>query len=414
MSTHPTDLTTLANILLSGRESIIDVWTRKASERVPSCGRVSEPALRNALVELLEVLGEALKSNSAEATQKAQAEDEAVARHHGLQRFDLDAYDIVDIVEEYRLLRQVVFDTLFVYSTVLDRTAVQTVNKFFDRAIAQACGTFSDLHVSALHADLNAAEQQAENAVRSEKDTAAALQESKGSLARLGNTMEAKDQFVSFLSHDLRSPLSAITLTAHNMLRKATDPTLRTKIERILNATQRADGMVQHFLERNRVDADHPLFMDVEETDFAKTLRHLKQELDQQYGDRFVLTCPDALTVYWDGKAVERAVENLCSNAVKYGSEDASIRISVISIEDRIEIGVANRGKPISGADQRRLFKPYYRASSAAETAKQGWGLGLAYVWQVAQLHGGKIAVSSTSEAGTEFTLALPSDIRNG
>ena len=88
----------------------------------------------------------------------------------------------------------------------------------------------------------------------------------------------------------------------------------------------------------------------------------------------------DPVKGYWDAKAFRRAIENLVSNAVKYGDEEKPIRVMVSAVLGRVILAVHNEGKAIPIQDRTLLFNSFHRTGEAKKSDKHGWGLGLAFV----------------------------------
>lgn len=109
---------------------------------------------------------------------------------------------------------------------------------------------------------------------------------------------------------------------------------------------------------------------------------------------------------------MKRALENVVGNAVKYGRPGAPIRILAAEIHARLVLSVHNEGEPIPPGEQEGIFQMYRRADAARLARQQGWGIGLPYVRAVAESHGGSIALDSTAERGTTFTIDIPQDCR--
>jgi signal transduction histidine kinase len=105
-------------------------------------------------------------------------------------------------------------------------------------------------------------------------------------------------------------------------------------------------------------------------------------------------------------------VENLVTNAVKYGSPDTLITVRISSHEARVILSVHNDGPPIPVEEQKGLFLPFRRSEAARASVQRGWGLGLALVRSVAEAHGGSIGLDSAPGTGTTFTIDVPQDAR--
>lgn len=113
---------------------------------------------------------------------------------------------------------------------------------------------------------------------------------------------------------------------------------------------------------------------------------------------------------YWDRAALKRTLENLVSNAVKYGSPGTPVTIKVDEVYGRLLLSVHNEGAPIPPDEQECIFQMYRRAESAISGDKQGWGIGLPYVRAVAESHGGSIGLDTSQERCTTFVVDIPVD----
>jgi signal transduction histidine kinase len=114
----------------------------------------------------------------------------------------------------------------------------------------------------------------------------------------------------------------------------------------------------------------------------------------------------------WSAEELRRAVWNLASNAVKYGSPGSPIVFTIDCTTSAVAISVHNRGTPIPPDEQATLFTPFSQSRSRSAGGTPGWGLGLTLVRGCAEAHGGSVHVESDAEAGTTFTIVLPLDAR--
>lgn len=234
------------------------------------------------------------------------------------------------------------------------------------------------------------------------------------SLRELELEKDLREKFVSALSHDLRTPLAAVKLSAQILQFKNTTPEIIEKcLHRIMNNVDRADRMIRDLLDANRLKANEGLPIFIEEHQLDELLAHTIKDLEDLHGKRFVVQNPaGTIRVFWDNMAIHRLIENLASNAIKYGSEDTPITISIKRDGDYLEVGVHNLGNPISVEDQKRLFHPYQRTEFAKASKQKGWGIGLSLVQGLAVSHHGSVSVESNPTHGTTFTARLPIDAR--
>jgi signal transduction histidine kinase len=225
---------------------------------------------------------------------------------------------------------------------------------------------------------------------------------------------DLRDQFVSILTHDLRTPLTAAKMSAQVILRQP------EKIEKnhilarkVVKSIDRMDQMIKDLLDANRIRAGEPLTFSMNECDMRYIALTALRDLGISYGDRFMLeTDRECINGYWNEESMRRVIENLVNNAVKYGSPQELITVSIEQLDDLVQIKVHNTGNPISKADQVNLFQPFHRTNSAKNGEKKGWGLGLTLVRGVAQAHGGSVKVESSEQDGTSFIVTIPRDSR--
>ena len=232
--------------------------------------------------------------------------------------------------------------------------------------------------------------------------------------ARLEEERELREKFVATLSHDLRTPLTAARLNAQMLPRKGSDPTfLYRSAARITENLDRADAMIRDMLDANRIRAGEGLPIEVSDCDLTPLARETLEELSLVHGDRFVLKAPESLPGHWSCDGLRRIIENLCNNAIKYGTREHPVTITLAQVgPDEVSVSVHNWGPPIAPEELKQLFQQYRRADSAEAGPHKGWGLGLTVVEGLARAHGGSVRVESAQETGTTFTVTLARDLR--
>jgi signal transduction histidine kinase len=170
------------------------------------------------------------------------------------------------------------------------------------------------------------------------------------------------------------------------------------------------DRMIRDLLDVSRVRAGQRLPLRLEDCDLGAVAQEVIEDLSATHGHRFELAKHEVVRGIWSHDELHRALCNLGTNAVKYGGSDRPITIRVERTPGGARASVHNFGNPIPLEKQARLFDLYSRLREGSGT---GWGLGLALVRACAEAHGGKAAIGESSEeAGTTFTIDLPSDSR--
>jgi signal transduction histidine kinase len=220
-----------------------------------------------------------------------------------------------------------------------------------------------------------------------------------------------KDDLVSLMVHDLRNPLTGIVGFLDTMQTKADEPELREDAQMALQASARMQevlGDILHVrmlesgtvqIHRELVEADAMVRDAISTIWLAARARHV--EITQ-------VTDPLDSYVPADRKLVQRAIENLLTNALKYSPSGAVVQAVVRRIEDDVEIEIADRGAGIPDHLKAQLFQKFGSVEASQGQSRRGIGLGLYLVRLVANAHGGRAVVRNREGGGTSFSLLLP------
>lgn len=231
---------------------------------------------------------------------------------------------------------------------------------------------------------------------------------SRAQLADIRAEQRAREEFITKLSHDLRSPLSAAKMGADLLRSQLDDPAADRLMERVIRNLGRIDEMIQELLDLSRLRASERPLIERVRCELNEVVRDTLGELTTIHGDRFVLEDAPPIEGEWDPHAVRRILENLCSNAVKYGSRTDPITLSLLKTSHEVQISVHNHGDSIPPEERERIFDTFSRAENASGAGAKGWGLGLAVVKGLAEAHGGSVRIDSAEGAGTTFKVDLP------
>jgi len=220
-------------------------------------------------------------------------------------------------------------------------------------------------------------------------------------------------EFICSLTHDLRSPLTAARVSAQLIKKNLVEEAkVLNLIGRIITNIDRADHLIEGLLDVNRLLAGQKLQVSIEHCELMSLMKESLIDLQMTYGDRFILISPESLAGYWSPYDLKRVIENLASNAVKYGEKDTLITLRLRDLNHQIQFSVHNTGNPIPPDQQSLLFEPFQRLQSTDHMKQKGWGLGLAIVREITEAHRGSVQLDSSLEAGTTFKITLPKDSR--
>jgi PAS domain S-box-containing protein len=219
---------------------------------------------------------------------------------------------------------------------------------------------------------------------------------------------EMRERFVEALTHDLRTPLTAARMSAQLISRNAnTIAQNRKHAVRIVDTIDRADKMIQDLLDASRIKAGEELTLELSNCDLALLTRDTIEELITIHGDRFSVETPENLEIKSSCAGYRRILENLCNNAIKYGSREKDITVTLKELSDEIELKIHNWGNPIPEAEQKKLFELYKRSETTKKGNQVGWGLGLTLVKGITEALGGSVSVQSNEEEGTSFIVVF-------
>ena len=235
------------------------------------------------------------------------------------------------------------------------------------------------------------------------------LNQARLAITKFQEERSLRERFVSALAHDLRTPLTAAKMAAELTAMRRSDARTIELASRTIDNLKRMDAMIEDLLDVHRVSAGEALPIRREVCELGSLTAEVISHLTMIYGDRFVLSKSGPVLVNWDCKYISRAIENLCTNAVKYGSDKEKIRISIENLPNSFAaIAVNNKGSFLNEDDHQRLFALFGRGKVAESSMQKGWGIGLTIVKGIVEAHSGEIKVESDSISGTTFRFVCP------
>jgi signal transduction histidine kinase len=352
----------LSEAIAFHKAEIVADWLTEA-RTLAAEQRLSESAILNGIPHLLERL---IEWTERERPVDARAYDEE-AEHHAVHRLRL-GYALPQIVGEYQALRTIITRRI---SPELDGdpvAQVERVNRAIDVAIADAVGRFT-------------AERR-----RSDQEQSA----------------ESRERIIGVLAHDLRSPLSTISMAAERLQRSpALDPSLRASVERMMRGARSMEAMIRDLADFSRGRFAGGIPITPARVALGAVVRGVADDLQAAHPGRTIhRELSGDLTGTWDGERLRQALTNLVTNALVHGTGD--VTVEAIGRDDALTLRVHNPGDPISPEAQARLFEPFHKSQRST-----GLGLGLYIVREIVHAHGGTVDVTS-DQAGTTFTVTIP------
>ncbi len=222
-----------------------------------------------------------------------------------------------------------------------------------------------------------------------------------------------KDQFLAVLSHDMKTPLSAIRLYAQ-LMQRSPDIAHERRIhmlETILHSEKALTDMVMDIVEIERMQLGQLPTLTYKHYDFPRMLDEICATLrplaEKKSLALTVVPAAAPILMYGDEARLRRVFENLLSNAVKYTPEGGRIHIWTTHDEEKIKVCLMDTGYGIPEDDLAQIFTPYHRVKENEQHAV-GTGLGLAIVKGFVEMHGGSVEVMSEVGVGSQFEVTLP------
>ncbi len=361
---------TTAERLLTHRRQIVNLWEKRANQEIVAARELQSLVLRDELEGFLEQLALTLKTADENRKKRLKRERTELGAKHGTQRAENQGFVLEEVIREFHLLRQVIFD-------VLEREAElkpgerDVILDAIEQAVHDAAGGFS------------------------------------------ATLRDIQEHFALSLTHDLRGPLTAARAAAQLILRQPDRPSLIEKSAfRILGSMDRLDQMIQDILNASRLRSGQGLAIKRSLFELDTLVRDTIDEFRVSEPERFIVHSDEMISVNLDFDGTRRVIENLIANALKYGAVGSVVTINLERANDKARLTVHNEGNPIPADQQKLLFTSFRQldilgAGSASEK-RSGWGLGLFLSKGIVEAHGGTIRVVSSPEQGTSFIVELP------
>lgn len=234
-------------------------------------------------------------------------------------------------------------------------------------------------------------------------------------VTRLKKLEQVRKDFVSNVSHELKTPLTSIKGFVETLLDGALEKPEdgRRFLEIIGKQVDRLSAIIEDLLILSRLEQDEETAPEsmLEAASVAGPVEEAVQVCARAAQEKRIeieTTAPAGLYANLNAPLMEQCIVNLLDNAIKYSEPGGKVRVSVLREGDMIGIAVADQGAGISSEHLDRLFERFYRVDRARSRSVGGTGLGLSIVRHIVELHGGTIGVQSELGKGSTFRIALP------
>ena len=224
---------------------------------------------------------------------------------------------------------------------------------------------------------------------------------------------EVRSQFVASVSHELKTPLTAIRMFAETLaMGRSRDERTRSEyLETIVNESERLARLVDNVLDFSKIEQGKKIYRlrPTRLEDVAgSAARAMQFPLAQQGFQLRVSVQEEMPELQADPDAIQQAILNLLTNAMKYSGDAREIDLRLAARNGDAVIEVADHGLGMAPEEQKHIFEKFYRAPSHESRLIAGTGLGLTLVAHIAKAHGGRVEVESAPGAGSTFCMFLP------
>ncbi len=358
--------------LRNDKETLLSKWEAVARAELPAARETqSRKAVRDHLPELVDALCEVIESRKFEPPK-------AISRTHGRQRFSFGDYTLAQVITEYSLLKNLVFD-LVAANESLSLDEFRLIDLFFDSAMTTAATEFAKLR----ELDL--------------KKSALKLLESNTDLER----------FAAVAAHDLRSPAATIVGYAELLMSKAEPHPELLKIVSVVDRTaKRMIQLIDQLLIYTKLGASTSIptsFSLASSVDDALGSSHA--EIREARAKIHVGPLPQ---MTGDSVLMTQLFQNLIANSLKFRSpnRECEIWIEASLAADRLQIQFKDNGIGFKPNLREFIFEPFKRAHDNSKI--QGSGIGLATVQRIVKLHHGSISAEGVENEGAVFRMSFP------
>lgn len=370
------NLAKLAALIRRERDAVLSRW-RQQVRQLPSAKHLDLPTLNDHVPALLEELAKSFEFVSDQTIPEAILEGSPPV--HGIQRCQ-DGFDIVEVVAEYNILRGCIHDLAEGDGLNLHGKAFHILNRVFDEAIGVAVQTF--------------ATQQALEVQR------------------------RREEYLAFVAHDLRTPLSAISLAARVLeltIAKQGGAETAQMLKTLHRNVQQLETLAANVLkESDHIRTESGVKLERRKFDLWPLIEALIHDLHPVAGTastQLINQIPEDLTAYADATLLKRVFQNLIANAIKYTPRgEVVVGAREAGAEDAIECWVRDNG---SGIPEDRLDIIFDKLETDPEK-EGGTGLGLTIVKTFVEAHGGTVTVESKEGVGSTFRFSLPGRTSGG
>ncbi len=370
----------ISRYITSHIEGILAEWDSFAQTMTPAATVMSRGALRDHARQMLVTIAEDIDTAQDEPGGVNVSPDptserfaRSAAAIHGILRED-SGFTLVQLTAEFRALRARLLRSWLAEVVEFDKTVTRDIvlfNDAVDQALADSAVTFTER----------------------------------------GN--ETRDRFLAILGHDLRTPLSAISMSGQLLVLCPEDASKNVDIgQRLLRSAAMMTAMVNDLLEYSRTQLGGKMPFDPALSNMGEIAQGAVHDARLANPEcELELVLQNDLSGYFDAVRMQQVIMNLLANAAQYRTPGTPVAIHVRGEDDVVTVSVANRGPLIPTDSLKTIFNALVQLPASSEVAGRlstSMGLGLFVAREIVLIHGGKIEATSTLDQGTVFQVTIP------
>jgi signal transduction histidine kinase len=384
-----------SDLLRNNIEKIMQLWEQRARTELIAAKYESKCALRDSLPKYLTQMADNLSMITDRShLMPWKKKTKNASTKHGQERAESIEYTIDQLIFEYHLLREIIFE-------VIEKD--QQLN---------ALGR--DVIISSLEQAVNDAATQFNESLEAAMSSEKRLLERKNDLEK---DLKSRDEFLSIAAHELKTPLTSLKLQAQMFKRSIIkdDPEAfsKEKVEQIANITEeqvtKLNTLVDDMMDVSRIRTGK-MTMEWEEMDLCQLIRDIFKRMKMRfvtakYKIPIFETSSEKIIGTWDKLRLEQIITNLLTNAIRYGN-GKPIKVKLHPSATTVQISVQDQGIGIAQENLDKIFDRFERIGDRSEIS--GLGLGLFIVNSLVRALEGRISVKSKINEGSTFLVELP------
>tara|TARA_R100000935_G_scaffold3134_2_gene8261 strand:+ start:30 stop:1169 length:1140 start_codon:yes stop_codon:yes gene_type:complete len=357
-----------ARLLKDKREEIIQVWEKEVLTQVKAAPSTNKIALHdhvpNILDDVIDIMNRHENSDDYLNDEKIDKIEEN-SLEHGRHRATSLNYTVDQIIHEYMIFNNVIIKVLR-KNQIAEESIFHLIKCAIDKAMLNSVSSFTE------------------------------------------SIQEMQNKLIGTLAHDIRNPLAAARMGIEMLNYDAGKDRLEKVKKMSYNSVNKAIDLIEGLLDSISVKAGEGIMLSFSEMDLNDTFQTIYEEACEVFSEEIILDKADE-PIYgtFDATAVRRLLENLITNAIKYGHSEKPVVIKIRNEEEWLNISVHNYGEPIPIEKQEGIFTFLHHGKQQREKKLKSYGIGLTLVKMVAEAHGGIVVLRSEVGFGTEFKIRL-------